>query len=80
MGWRLAPLHNSLLVPNKPIFVGEISVTLFVLGQQCIYIFLEDKTPDLNLEKEIPSKEKGRASKYPEATDDLPRPINWDGR
>ena len=30
---------NFLLIPNKPIFVGEISGGLFVSGQQLIGVF-----------------------------------------
>ena len=31
---------NSLLIPNKPIFAGEITSSLFVLGQQSIAPFM----------------------------------------
>ena len=33
------PEWNFLLIPNKPIFVGEISGGLFVSGQQLIGMF-----------------------------------------
>ena len=39
--WLQTPNCNSLLIPNKPIFAGETSGSLFISGQQSSHLSLK---------------------------------------
>ena len=52
--WFQTPNCNSLPIPNKPIFAGEITGSLFVLGQHFGDLYRDpEKTPDGLVSKQV---------------------------